>query len=150
MNAMSPDLINAIHRKRLEELIKLYKYQTEEQAVYWAGLLTSMKGFSFYYYRTHLLLGDRNPFMVEARQKDPTMVSPVPTNWYIAEGRQSGRLEDVLDRRVYLTDGRYTASVIGIDIKYNRILTEDGQVYELHTRVEPVAQPKKAALLHRS
>jgi hypothetical protein len=150
MNAMSQDLIKETQRQRLEEVIKVYLQQTDTQAKYWGGLLSSMKDFSFYYFRTHLLLGERNPYQIQAREKDPSTKAPTPTNWYIAEGRQSGRLEDVLDRQVYLTDGRITAPVLGIDTKYNRILTEDGQVYELHTRVEPVAAPKKAALLYRS
>ena len=149
MNAMSKELLLETARKRLEELVKLYMHQTPEQAYYWAGLLLSMQPFSFYYYRTHLLLGNRNLYLTVAREQDPQLTNPAPCDWYIEEGRQTGRMEDVLDRCVHLVDGRVTAPIIGIDTKLNRALAEDGQVYELRDRVEPVKQPAKAALLYR-
>jgi hypothetical protein len=148
--SMSREMIEETTKKRLEELIAIYMDQTQPQAFYWAGLLSSMPGFSFYYFRTHLLLGDRNLFFTAERKRNPNLQPPVPCSWYVLEGRQTGRMEDVLDRPVYLMDGRVTAPIIGIDTKLNRILAEDGQVYELHTRVTPVVEPQKAALLCRN
>jgi len=149
MNAMNPELIKETQRKQLEELIKLYMDQTPGKAFYWAGLLLSMQPFSYYYYRTHLLLGNRNEYLLTAKAKNPKLEAPQPISWYLKEGRQSGRLEDVLDRQVNLLDGRVTAVILGIDSKLGRVLAADGQVYELHTRVEPVKEPLKAALLHK-
>lgn len=135
-------------RHQLLDLIKLYMYQDDRQAVIWVNLLQSMTGFSTHYYRTHLMLGERSMYRTTARENGHTQ-RPIPMDWYLTTGRDTDRLEDVLDQCVHLADGSVTQTVVGIDTAFKRILTKDGQVYELHNRLrmdKPVER-KTAALL---
>jgi len=149
MGTMDTHIMKEEQKRMMVDIIRVYKHHSAADAEYWGGLLVAIPGFSLYYYRTHLQLGERSIYRTNARAENKQMDKIMPVDWYIPNLTEEVRMEYLLDRRIYLVDGIVTEPILGVDVLFNRILCGGGQVYELRRRVDPPKKVLTAALLQK-